>query len=103
MSKARSTRRAPRGRVVVILMYEPAVPEMEPIPLSRVCDNRVAVAAANSALFEAEKQAKDISISDQLLGEMGQIEARRLRELFGLIVPGFRDQDTLLQATKNIM
>lgn len=91
------------GNIVVILMYEPAAAQVEPIPLARVSDDALAVAVAESAVFEAELRAQEISNLDELLAEIGLIEIRRLRELFSLVVPGFRKRDLHDESSTTVM
>lgn len=81
------------GNIVLMLVYEPVSAEVEPIPLARISHDGLAVAVAVSAVLDAEVRAQETSSCDEILAEMRQIEVRRLRELFRLVVPGFEKQD----------
>jgi Asp/Glu/hydantoin racemase len=80
------------GNIFLMLVYEPTLASVAPVPLARICDRTLAVAVAQSAVAQAETQADEVYSLDQLLGEIEQAEARRLREVLGLLVPGFSDQ-----------
>ena len=77
------------GKIVLMLVYEPASADAGPVPLVRVSDHALAIAVAESAISEAEARVREICRRDEFLGEIEQTEVRRLRELLTLIVPGF--------------
>lgn len=91
------------GRIVVMLVYEPVSVDAGPVPLIRVFDDALAVAVAESAVFEAETHAREIAHADELLGEIEQIDVRRLRELFSLVVPGFGKQNERDDVNDSVM
>ena len=91
------------GRIVVMLMYEPVSDDARPVPLVRISDDALAVAVAESAVFEAEMRARETAHADELLGEIEQIDVRRLRELFSLVLPGFGKQNESDDGTDIVM
>jgi len=92
-----------KGNVALMLVYEPASTDVEPVPLVRVCDNTLAVAVAESAIREAEARVREITLRDEFLGEIEQTEVRRLRELLSLLVPGFGKPKQSGESTASVM
>jgi hypothetical protein len=79
-----------RPTVVLMLVYEPETPVVAPVPLVRVSDSHLIIAAAQAAVNAAEMRARELALRDEFLGEIEQAEVRRVQELLCLLVPGFR-------------
>ena len=78
-----------QGHVVLMLIYEPASADAEPVPLARISHMQLAAMVAESAVSAAEARARKLSDVDEILGAIETTEVRRLRELLRLLVPGF--------------
>jgi len=91
------------GNVVLMLVYEPASPESTPVPVLRVSDVGLAAAVAQAAVLEAEARAREISLLDEVLGKIEEIEALRLRRLLGLLIPEFASQSSRCASTFSVM
>jgi hypothetical protein len=77
-----------RGQSIsLILVYEPNESLQGPIPIARISDPVLSLAAARSAIAAAEARAADFSRMDGLLAEVEMAEARRLREVLSLLIP----------------
>jgi hypothetical protein len=92
-----------KANVVLMLVYEPDSPDAGPVPLIRVCDKPLILAAAEAALSAAEGRAREISLRDEFLGEIERAEVCRVRELLSLLVPGFRERKQSHQSTTAVM
>jgi hypothetical protein len=82
------------SNVVLMLIYEPASTEAGPIAIARIADGALIVAAAEAAVFQAEARAVEIASLGEVLGRIEELEARRLRALLALLVPGFQSYTT---------
>lgn len=76
------------NRVSLVLMYLPAA--SQPVPLCRIDDPNLITQAARSAVTRAEQRATVLLGVDGILGQMETIEAQRLTETLGLLVPEVR-------------
>jgi hypothetical protein len=75
------------GRIVLVLLYEPATVQHKPVPLARVVDQRLASNVARRAILEAEIRADTLAKTDALLGRMERAEANRLKEVLAALLP----------------
>jgi hypothetical protein len=83
----------PVRTVTLILVYEPDHSEQGPVPIARVNDPVLSLAAARSAIAAAEARAATFSGTDCLLAEVEMAEARRLREVLSLLIPGLLSEN----------
>lgn len=76
------------GDVTLMLVYEPSTAEGRPVPLVRVSDLGLAAQVADKAIRDAEERAAAIHNADEFLGEVEAAEARRLRDVLAVLIPG---------------
>jgi len=81
--------------ISLMILYEPASAQREPVPLVRVQDPELAVLVAQSAIAAAEERASELDAADGYLGEIERAEVERLRCVLTLLVPGFRPVERL--------
>ena len=78
------------GTVALMLIYEPSGFKQGPVPLVRLDNPALALEVARSVIAEAEARAAEFSQADEFLGEAEFAEARRLRQVLALLIPGLR-------------
>lgn len=79
--------RPTRGRVSLLLVYEPCGVSQRPIPLARTDDARLTEAAARSIITEAEERATELELIDADLCITEREEAERIRALLLKLIP----------------
>ncbi len=78
----------PKGRLRVVITYEPSGQTGRPIPLASLTDPGNVAHAARAAMEESVRRANVLSHSDPGLSEVERAEGARLRHLFGALIPG---------------
>ena len=73
--------------VALMLIYEPLSAQAAPVPIVRVLDNSLIVAVAEAAVSQADDRARQLAGLDEVLGQMEEIEAQRLRTLLAFLIP----------------
>jgi len=78
-----------RGRIAVVLVYEPATVRHKPVPLVRVENMLLAADVVRQAIAEAEARAPELAKADAVLGQVEHAEVNRLRDVLAALLPGF--------------
>ena len=79
--------RPTRGRVSLLLVYEPCGVSQRPVPIARTEDVGLTEAAARAIITEAEERAGELESVDADLCTMERDEAERLRTLLLKLIP----------------
>ncbi len=72
-------------RCELTIVYRPAGGDA--VPLAAITDRPLLAAVAEKAIHESETAARALAEADAFLGEMQRLEARRLRDLLGSVLP----------------
>ena len=91
------------GRIALMLVYEPTLKNAEVVPLARIPDERLAIAAAEFAIHEAESLAHAISTEDEFIAEIERTEALRLRALLTFLLPQLRNSRSSAATKQPVM
>lgn len=75
------------SNISIVLVYEPQSANGRPIPVARSKDPELVLAVARQAMGEADSKAVTLSESDELLGEVENAEAERLRSILLTLIP----------------
>ena len=78
--------------ISLILMYEPETAKGRPMPLARIGDSELILAAAEHAITDAISRAALLSQSDEVLGEIERAEVDRLRTVLATLITGLRSR-----------
>lgn len=87
------------GTVSLVLLYEPVSATGRPVPVARVADPRLILEVAEIAVHEAQARADALAGADDLLGEVEQEEATRLRRVLEILIPALRNLKANLPKT----
>lgn len=71
--------------VSLVLVYESDSAAGKPVPLARLSDRGIVAEVARAAVAQARERAAELSLFDELLGQMEHAEAQRLERLFGAL------------------
>ena len=69
------------GNLSLLLVYEPASAQGRPVPVARVCDERILRDAARAAVDHARKRALELGSRDDVLGAVEEEEVKRLEHV----------------------
>jgi hypothetical protein len=66
------------GSLAVLLIYEPGLPDGQPVPLARVQVPELTREAARIAIGDANRRAKRLATADEVVANLARTEARTL-------------------------